>query len=916
MGRDDLSEQNLLLLDGNSLINRAFFGLYGRHNLTAPDGMPTGALFAFFNMYLKFIDDIKPTHVVAAFDRPEPTFRHLQYDQYKGTRKGMPDDLAVQMPWLKQVLAAWGVACVELSGFEADDIIGTLAVVGSKQMPVSVITGDKDSFQLASDRVTILQPVTRTGKTDIERYDPEAIRARYTIGPEQIIDLKALMGDSSDNIPGVRGIGEKSAMELISRYGSLDGVYQALDEIRPTLAEKLRNSKTEAYLSQKLATINLEVPIDTELDQFRLKDPDPVLLPNLLMQLGFKSLINRLNLVRSAADPQQSGEKDCLEGDLDRLRRDLSEQADPWPAIWIEGDGSLYWQSGDKPVCRLTERTLADGWAVIEASGRVPVFYDYKDLLRRTDLSALSSGVHDVLIAAYLLNQLEGRPDLERLYQQATGEVFPDGQEAPDASTSPGKAKATKAAKAAKTAKAAPDQQTELTLMPANDETAEIPDQEAQAVRDRRAMIRTRSLRIIALKQRQDIEDRKMGQLADEIEFPLAAVLAGMEKHGFALDIQALQTLGQEMADRQEVLQKEIYALCGKSFNLNSPKQLGEVLFVDLGLVPGKKGSAGAYSTDIEELERLSDEHPAIPMIIEYRQTAKLRTTYIEGLMRVADPVDNRVHTTFNQTLTSTGRLSSTEPNLQNIPIRMEAGQKIRRAFIAGPGMILLDADYSQIELRLLAHLSGDPAMVEAFVQNGDIHMNTATRIFDKPAEAITSAMRSIAKTMNFSIVYGISDFGLARDLGVTVKQAHHYIAEYEQEYPRIRPYLNSLVQQAYDLGYVETLFGRRRYMNELKSPNRSVRQFGERAAMNTPVQGTAADLIKIAMVRVDRALKSAGLAAHLILQVHDELIVEAPLAEADRAAVILKHEMEHAMQLSVPLLAEVHQGSSWADCK
>ena len=889
--------------------------------------MPTGALFAFFNMFMKFLEDLKPTHVVVAFDRPEPTFRHHRFDQYKATRKPMPDDLAVQMPRLKEILAAWGVTCLELPGYEADDLIGTLAVAGSLSMPVFVITGDKDSFQLATDKVTILQPVTRSGKTDIERYDPAAIRSRYAIGPEQIIDLKALMGDASDNIPGVRGIGEKSAMELIGRYGTLDGVYQALAEIRSSLAEKLKNGKEAAYLSKELATIDLQVPIDTDIGNFRLKDPDPVRLPGLLQQLGFKSMLSRLKFAPASDDPSPVALLACRPADLDQLRHDLSPANGIWPALWIEADTFLYWQAENQAVCRLAGQTLQSGWAAVESVGCIPVLYDYKDLLRRTGLPGLSSGVHDVLIAAYLLNQLEGKPDLERLYQQVTGDVFPNDldRHLPAKSRDSGKnGKSDRLVQSAKPVKIADaGVQTELFMVENSDDSAAaVHDrQTAPAVEwsesmDRRAVTLVRALRIIALKQRLDLAERHMENLADKIEFPLAAVLAGMERKGFALDIRALQVLGQEMAERQDVLQKEIYKLCETTFNLNSPKQLGEVLYHDLGLVPGKKRSGGSYSTAIEELERLAGEHAAVPLIIEHRQTAKLRTTYIEGLMRVADPVDHRVHTTFNQTLTTTGRLSSTEPNLQNIPIRMEAGQKIRRAFIAGPGQILLDADYSQIELRLLAHLSGDPAMIEAFVQAQDIHTNTAMHIFDKPAAEITPAMRSIAKTMNFSIVYGISDFGLARDLGIPVRQAHRYIAEYEQEYPRIRPYLDSLVQRAYDQGYVETLFGRRRYMTELKSPNRSIRQFGERAAMNTPVQGTAADLIKIAMVQVDTAMKSAGLKAQLILQVHDELIVEAPVAEAGQATIILKKEMEHAMKLQVPLLVDVHRGQSWADCK
>ena len=902
MGRDHLPEQSLLLLDGNSLINRAFYGLLGRQNLTAPDGTPTGAVFAFLNMYLRYAEDLHPTHVVAAFDRKEPTFRHACYDAYKGTRKPMPDELAVQLPMLKQLLKNLGVNCMEMAGFEADDLLGTLAAIGKKaNMTVWVVSGDKDSFQLADDGITILQPITRSGRTETERYDSAAILERFQVTPKQFIDLKAIMGDPSDNIPGVKGIGEKGAIDLLKQYGSLDNIYASLDEIRPVLSEKLRVNKEMAYLSQRLATINQAVPITETIDHLTLKPADEDQLITQLTKLGFKNILNRLNFTAKVKPSDQTAlHPTCSPGSLKQLAEQFAANPE-LPAVWLEKDQSVFWTVDSTHVFSLPAIEAASAWQIIRKASCRVVFSDYKRLLRSTGLPDLGGSIHDVVIAAYLLNQIEGRPDLTRLYQQATGQMLPDTD-------------CDQMGVVVKKAAKLPVQTDLFDLAATVPQPCDNPLDDETAHQNHALF--TGAIREIALHQKEQINQRKIEILTYEIEMPLAGILAAMENRGFTVDLQALDTLSHEMNDSLETLQAQIFEMCGRSFNLNSPRQLGEVLFVDLGLATGKKRSAGAFSTDSEELERLALEHPVIPLIIEYRQIAKLRSTFVEGLKKVRDPDDGRVHTTFNQTLTATGRLSSSEPNLQNIPIRMAAGQKIRQAFIASPGHILLDADYSQIELRLLAHLSGDKEMINAFVNNEDIHTNTAVHIFALPADKITADMRSIAKTMNFSIVYGISDFGLARDLGVSIRQAHQYIADYEAQYPEIRRYLNGLVESAYKNGYVETMTGRRRYMPELKSANRNLRQFGERAAMNTPVQGSAADMIKFAMVETAEQMKKAGLKASLILQVHDELIVEAPLAEAAAASAILKKAMENAMQLNVPLLAEVRQGASWADCK
>jgi DNA polymerase I len=887
--RDDLSEKKLLLLDGNSLINRAFYGLYGRHNLTAPDGTPTGALFAFFNMLLKLMDDVQPTHVAAAFDRREPTFRHQRFAEYKGTRKPTPEELVVQIPLLKELLQAFGVTCVELAGYEADDLIGTLARIGAAKMPVTIVSGDKDSFQLAGEQVQILQPVTRSGKTETEHYDPAAIQERYQVTPRQFIDVKALMGDSSDNIPGVRGIGEKTAIELVSQYGSLEAIYAALDELRPAVAKKLAAEREQAWLSRELAEICLNAPLESDLEQYRLQQPDEALLAEQLSRLGFRTLLSRLNLVAKtdALTQRQSVVHPVTPAEL---AADLEKRSDP-VALLLEPDRPVCWLDQADRVCCLQAADLREVWSLLSQQPVRYLVYDYKSFLRQTGLTGTLSCVHDIQIAAYLLSQLENRADLERLYQRVTGDMLP----MPDVDSQQN----------------IQQRQQDLFSMPESTKEAEAASQT-----DEHAAVRLRAIHTIGCVQRDELDKRNLLFISDDVEFPLAAILADMEQRGFALDQDVLQQLSREMARRIDLLQEDIHKMCGRTFNINSPKQMSEVLFDDLGLKTGKKRSGGTWSTDADELERLADDHPVIPLIIEYRQMTKLRASFVDSLMKLIDPQDGRVHTTFNQTLTTTGRLSSSEPNLQNIPIRTAEGRKIRRAFVAAPGHLLIDADYSQIELRLLAHLSGDPAMIEAFNKRQDIHTDTACRIFGVNASEVSTDMRAIAKTMNFSIVYGISDFGLARDLGVTVRQAHKWISEYEARYPRIRAYLDSLVTAAKKNGYVETLFGRRRYLQELSSASRNVRQFGERAAMNTPIQGTAADMIKIAMVRADRSLKQAGLNARLILQVHDELIVEAQLDEADRAAEILQEAMEQAMKLDVPLVAEICRGHSWAECK
>lgn len=901
----------IMLLDGNSLINRAYYGLNSRNPLTAPDGTPTGALYAFMNMLMKYLDDIKPQYACAAFDLKEPTFRHKAYDQYKGTRKPMPDDLAVQMPLLKELLDSLGIARFELAGYEADDILGTLSLHAEKQgLDVVMITGDKDSFQLVSDKTIVYQPVTRGGRSDTQIVDIAYIKDKYNVLPDQLIDIKAIMGDSSDNIPGVRGIGEKGAISLISQYGSLKSVYEHLDDITTSQAKKLAESKEMAELSYELATICRSVPVASDIEQWIITETDKRSLHELFMKYGFRSLVEKFGL---GSVKNESEKKDQTEiqfeqiFDVEHIIQFINKSAN-------KSDISLIVQKFDiDHFAAAAVDNLSSGQDIVltkgllikllekledstfsSASGSVNkltlIGFDLKSLLADLGCRPFQIEAHDIMIAGYLLDQLDGKPDFGRLYQSVIGDAWEEAETAPK--------------------QLALDLDQLASGNGPDDSSAKEHDLQAQRKR-------FNAYSIIAKKQKELFAaDSRLSRLMYEIEMPLVYVLRRMEQAGFLLDHEALEELAVEMEQQMLELTEAIYNLSGEEFNLNSPKQLGVVLFEKLGLQTGKKRSGGNYSTDADELERLRDDHPVIEKILTFRQISKLKSTFVDGLKRAADVKDGRVRTTFSQVQTATGRLSSSEPNLQNIPVRTEAGTRIRKVFISSPDHVLLDADYSQIELRLLAHLSQDVAMMEAFINNQDIHLNTACSIFGLPPEMISPDQRSAAKTVNFSIVYGISDFGLARDLRISLKKAHEYISGYNSRYPGVRAYLDSLVEAARNRGYVETMLGRRRYVTELKSSNRNIRMFGERAAMNAPIQGTAADMIKLAMVRVDHAFRQQGLSARLILQVHDELIVEAPKSEADQASKILRGSMEQVVKLSVPLIAEVHQGLNWAECK
>lgn len=847
----------LMILDGNSIVNRAFYGI---RMLNAPDGTPTNGIYGFLTMLRKLLDEEKPQGLCVAFDLKAPTFRHRQFEAYKAQRKPMPDELVVQIPLLKEVLDALGISRLELEGFEADDIIGTVAAICSKNGDECVVvTGDKDSFQLISDNIRVKHVKSRMGQTETKDYTPQVFFDEYGFTPKAIVDLKAFMGDTSDNIPGVKGIGEKTAMNLIQTCGSMDKVYENLEtlDIKDGVRQKLAEGKSDAKLSFELATIVTDTPINfipEKCDFGRVTGG----AYELFKRLGFNSLIEKWNLVPAADTPAASHlptEEPTGEEAFSRLSEKL-ESAGTLAIVTL--DGSL----DDLSVCdgktvyilrRMNAAFAYDTFLEKLFSPQIEkISHNVKDFLRLLLSENLNAEgfIFDTALAAYLIDPTESGYELPRL----------------------------------------------------SEKYARTQAEEAEAV----------FLLYPLLKQR--LEAQGMTGLFEKIEMPLCRVLADMELTGFAVDKKALFDFGEILSLRIDKLQKEIWELAGEEFNIASPKQLGVILFEKLMLPSGKKTKTG-WSTNADVLDNLRGKHPVIEAILEYRQLTKLKSTYADGLLKVIAS-DGRIHTSFQMTVTATGRLSSTEPNLQNIPIRTELGAEIRKMFTAAPDMVLVDADYSQIELRLLAHISGDETMINAFRQGEDIHAVTASQVFGVPLEQVTSLQRSHAKAVNFGIVYGISAFSLAQDIGVWQSEAKAYIEAYLSKYHGVRDYMKNVVAQAKKDGYVSTLFGRARPLPELKSANFNLRSFGERVALNMPIQGTAADIMKLAMVNVHRRLKDEGLCARLLLQIHDELIAECPEAEAERVKTVLTEEMENVAHYSVPLTVDAHIGKSWSDAK
>ncbi|MHC1695585.1 MAG: DNA polymerase I [Eubacteriales bacterium] len=833
--------KKLLVFDGNSLLNRAYYAI---RPLTTKSGIYTHAVLGFINILTRHLQNERPDCGAVAFDMRAPTFRHELYEGYKATRKGMPEELAMQLPYAKRAVEYLGLRVVELSGYEADDILGTFARQASQAgCKGYVVTGDRDSFQLVDEHVTV---ILAANNEDI-RYDPAAIKEKYGVPPSALVDVKALMGDSSDEIPGVPGIGEKTALSLISACGTLDNVYKALDggtlAASPSVKKKLTEGRDSAYMSRTLAEINTAVPLSLTLEELALKGLDKPAMLSLCTELELGSVIKRLELDKS---------------DFEQLS--LSDTAgQPVPDKHVSvADGISYtvWSSDILRFLRdgtQEDITLDDSTALSRVFARARIVTDNAkalySALKERDIP-FGEIIFDTSLAGYVLSPTDSSYPLKSLALSYLSENLAEGGE--------------------------------CEVMP-------------------------RLYHALSLY----LEERGQTELYKKVELPLAFVLGDTERLGFLVDKEGLHAYGEELEKKLAMLQSTIYEISGHPFNINSPKQLGEVLFDELGL-PSQKKTKSGYSTDAEVLDKLAPFNPIIGKILEYRALSKLKGTYCDGLAKVISPRDGRIHTSFNQTVTATGRLSSTEPNLQNIPVRTQAGAELRKFFIAREGCVLVDADYSQIELRLLAHIADDEALIEAFRSGQDIHTATASQVFGVPLEQVTPQMRKSAKAVNFGIVYGIGDYSLSQDIGVSVKEAGEYIKGYFAKYRGVERYMKSIVESARRDGYVSTIMGRRRYIPELSSSKKMIASFGERVAMNTPIQGSAADIIKLAMINCAKRLEKEGLKSRLVLQVHDELIIEAPMDEVQIASELLRYEMENTVSLKVKLAADVSTGKTW----
>ena len=840
--------EKIVLIDGHSIINRAFYGV---PDLTNAEGLHTNGIYGFLNIMFRILDEEKPEYLAVAFDLKAPTFRHKMYDAYKGTRKPMPEELREQVPVLKELLAAMGIPLLMMEGYEADDLLGTAAKKSEEAgVDAVIVSGDRDLLQLATEKIMIRMPKTKRGVTEIENYHAQDVKDAYQVTPSQIIELKALMGDASDNIPGVPGIGEKTATNLIVAYGTIENAYAHVEEIKPNRAkEALKNHYDMAEMSKELATICLEAPLTLSFEDARLTNLYTPEAYEWCRKLNFKKLLGRFEEVEAGkpAEPEVTMVTDFAEAEnlFSRLK---NQKQIAFELYYEEGLHVSLTDSEQEVFCVseegfLTEQYLLD--KLREIIEEVP-------LCGASDVKKLLAFVHpvcrehlfDIEIAAYLINPLMSsyeHEDLKKPYAALT------------------------------TFKKMPE----------------------------------------LLKK---LDEMGMRKLFDEIEMPLVFTLYDMEQAGIRVNGEELREYGEALVGRIEELEKKIHEAAGEVFNINSPKQLGVILFEKMGMKGGKKTKTG-YSTSADILEKLAGDQPIVRDILEYRQLTKLKSTYADGLAGCIAK-DGRIHSKFNQTITATGRISSTEPNLQNIPVRMELGRLIRKVFIPAEDCIFLDADYSQIELRVLAHMSGDEKLIEAYQQAEDIHRLTASQVFHVPIDEVTPQQRRNAKAVNFGIVYGISSFGLSQDLSISTKEAKEYIERYFETYPGIKSYLDGLVEHAKEEGYVTTMYGRRRPVPELKSSNFMQRSFGERVAMNSPIQGTAADIIKIAMNRVHDRLREERMKSRLILQVHDELLVEAKLSEADRVEEILREEMQQAASLRVPLEIDLHRGKNWYEAK
>lgn len=891
----------LIVVDGNSIVNRAFYGIMGSKMLQTADGTYTNAVYGFLAILFKELDEVKPDYIAVAFDLKAPTARHKMYDGYKANRKGMPEELAAQMPILKDVLRAMNITIIEKEGYEADDVLGTLSRIGENSgLDVVLLTGDRDSFQLATDKVSIYIPRTKAGKTETEIFNRDKVLEVYGVEPKQMIEVKGLQGDTSDNIPGVPGIGEKTALSLVKKYGTIDHLYECVenntDDLKGKQREKIAENKELAMLSKTLGTINLETPIEKSIDDLKMKEWNKSEVYKIFKELKFNRYIDRFNLKEEIvendnveptmtmdfekavinAEKFNDIKKKVIENKVCYFYVETVEDTNSIIkkkiksiSIYIKDENKVY----DYKVSNILE--LKD---IFESEDVLKCSYDLKDIYILCEEAGINpkNFMFDIRIAGYLLNSTTNQYSISDLMNEYLGI---------DINVDEGK-------------------QEQLNLF----EVQEEKENEQIAVY-------AYSIGNLHDVLEKDLKENGMYDLFNNIEMPVLEVLADMQYRGMYVDKNELIAYGDELKVKLDELTNKIHELAGEEFNINSTKQLGEVLFEKLKLPVIKKTKNG-YSTDVDTLEKLQCEHEIIEYILEYRQLAKLNSTYIEGMIPYINKNTGRIHSYFHQTVTATGRISSTEPNLQNIPTRIEIGKKLRKVFKPAENKIFLDADYSQIELRVLAHVSKDETMVDNFIHDEDIHAQAASRVFGVPLDEVTKELRSKAKAVNFGIVYGISDFGLAGQIHSSRKQAKQYIEQYLEKYNGIKTFMDEAVEDAKKKGYIETMYNRRRYIPELTSKSYMVRKFGERVAMNTPIQGTAADIMKIAMINVFRELKDRKLNSKIVLQVHDELLIETDIKEKEEVREILVNNMEHAAKLLVPLKVEVAEGENWYDAK
>jgi len=869
--------EKIVLIDGHSILHRAFYGI---PDLTNAEGLHTNAIYGFLNILFKLLEEEKPQYLVVAFDVHAPTFRHKMFEAYKGTRKPMADELREQVPVIKEVLQAMGVKVVEQAGLEADDILGTLAKrCETNGMVVSVISGDRDLLQLATDKIQIRIPKTKRGTTEIENYYAKDVKERYQVTPIEFIDVKGLMGDSSDNIPGVPSVGEKTATKIIVEYGSIENAYEHVEELTPPRAAKaLREHYELAKLSKELATIIVDADITCSLEDAKLGNLYTQEAYTWFQRLQFKNFLHRFDVQASSHDVEESFQTITKKDIADTIFEQAKQQTVVGVVIYkssenvlplfahmadVGGVGIAFEEENTYCIPIHGDITKEYLFAQIEEiASKVATFsmFDLKEQLTTITIQK-PENCFDMTLAAYLLNPLKSDYTYEDVAREYLDMMLED-----------------------------------------------------KAEEEVKVCYQAHTAYMANARLQQKLKEQRLDKLFFEVEMPLLFALSNMEKCGIRVAKEELKEYGNELAKKIQILEKQIYEDAGEEFNINSPKQLGVILFEHLGIEGGKKTKTG-YSTAADVLEKLAPEYPIVNKILEYRQVAKLKSTYADGLANFIG-TDGRIHGKFNQTITATGRISSAEPNLQNIPVRMELGRLIRKVFIPEEDYIFIDADYSQIELRVLAHCSGDKALIEAYKHAEDIHRITASQVFHTPFEEVTDLQRRNAKAVNFGIVYGISSFGLSQDLSITRKEAAEYIERYFASYPEVKQFLDTTIQQAKDLGYVETLFERRRPVPELQSSNFMQRSFGERVAMNAPIQGSAADIMKIAMIGVGEALKEQGLRSRIVLQVHDELLIEAHKDEVEQVKEILVQKMEQAVQLDVPLIIDIHTGKNWYEAK